>query len=159
MFNKLMNLWLFAVVLLSLISPQQQLRADTANRNSSYSDFQIDFTSTVDNVPDALLKNIMEYWNFKGQLQFEKTYAFEAPHTKYQFSMEKYLNIHQKARKLNEVLLLNVEELFDIADIRVKIFFSDDDHSDINYQIINERWILLHGKWCHVFRNPMLNIY
>ncbi len=138
-----------------------ELQADNTSETSNIPAPPVVFTSQVKNVPEQLLNKIAEYWGYKGSLQFKKAYNLEAPHTKYQFSLKKYLRIHKKARKLNTVLLLNVNDSYDLVVIRLKTVFAGkiENSPNNNSHIVTERWIKLENTWHHVFRNSFLNIY
>ncbi len=119
------------------------------------------FTSQVENVPEKLLSKIAEYWGYKGNFQFSKAYLLEAPHTRYQLSLEKYLKMHKKARKLNGVLLLNVDEFYDMVEIRLKATLDRGSEQGTNNdsQIMTERWVKIENSWYHVFGNSLLNMF
>ena len=119
------------------------------------------FSNQIDNVPEKLLNRIAEYWEFKADLQFKSAYDLEAPHTRYQLTLEKYLNLHRKARKLNSVLLLNVDEFDDMVEIRLKTEFNSGVAKKINnnFRIVTERWVKIDGSWYHVFSNILLNLF
>ena len=119
------------------------------------------FSNQVENVPEKLLNRIAEYWEFKANLEFKSAYALEAPHTRYQLDLEKYLMMNKKARKLNSVLLLNVDEFYDMVEVRLKTEFDGgvEKSPNNNFKIVTERWIKLDDSWYHVFSNTLLNMF
>ncbi|MBF0574060.1 MAG: hypothetical protein HQK69_09940 [Desulfamplus sp.] len=121
------------------------------------------FENMLKDVPDGLVEQIKLYWKYKGAKQFESAYTIEAPHTKYQLSLENYISYHTKARKLKGCRILNVEKSGELYFVRTEILLDDKDKSirlktSSKTQILNERWIRLENKWYHVYVHPFADI-
>jgi hypothetical protein len=117
---------------------------------------EIEINNSDPNIPESLLQKLLKYWKYKGLREAEKAYQYEAPHIKYQLDSKKYIALHKKARKLNAVKFLNIEEKEDLAIIRVSIFFMDNDK--LSDAVLNDRWIKLEGVWYHAYENRLINI-
>lgn len=115
---------------------------------SSYKYSSIDPSFTTE---DKSLKELSFahkiYWEYYSAKEFDKTYQMELPHLRFQKSLDWYKNFFEPNRKGYKITLLSINK---IDDDRAIITHRYEDEEE-NTLIIEDRWVLIGGKWRHYF--------
>lgn len=145
--------FLFTIVLITIT----ELQAGTETPQTESLNFS--FENKVEGVAPDLLKTVEFYWTSRASGLLEEAYDREAPHTRYQMSLEKYISRHERARKLNGLVLLNVDQRADLAVLRIKGLLKKKKSNGLNEYVIHDRWVRLRGEWYHVVQDKLTNLY
>ena len=134
------------------------LWAETAAPSDDPSLFPIE--NKAENVDPDLFKTFTEYWRSRAAGQLQRSYALEAPHTRYQVPFKKYTSRYKRARKLNRVVLLNVDKVAeDLVIVRVQSILKKKKTTGLNDYVMHETWVKLRGIWYHVIKDRLLDLY
>lgn len=113
---------------------------------------------SVNNMPEKLIKRVRDFWGARINQEFKESYKIEAPHSRYQVPLEKYLTINKKAHDtITKVLVVNNDDKSDhLAVLWVNIFYNDEDNAG---RVMKDYWVELDGKWFHVYKSMFPRIY
>lgn len=115
---------------------------------SSYKYSSIDPSFTTE---DKNLKELAQthklFWEYFSAKEFEKTYQMELPHLCFQKSFNWYKNFFEPNRKGYKINLVSIKK---IDDDRAVITHKYKDEEE-NEFLMEDRWVLVNGKWRHYF--------
>jgi hypothetical protein len=95
----------------------------------------------------SLSKRHLEFWEYYSKKEFEKSYALELPHLRFEKSLPWYKNFYADNKQGYTITQLSItlkNKYHAIVQSRLQ------DSEGTNY-IFPDYWVLVEGKWYHYF--------
>ncbi|GEM_PF-1642740 len=95
----------------------------------------------------------IEYWAARARLDWGVIYSMEAPHVRWAYSQEKFMQFRAKAPKATSVVVKNLKKLTDNSyRISAELTLKDPVTGKEEVVFPEEIWVRINGKWWHVWR-------
>jgi hypothetical protein len=102
-------------------------------------------------IDNNLKSRFIQYWNFRGNLIFSKSYNFEMPYLKYLYTKTWYKNFFKNAPKIKKISIINIDCKNQICKINFNAKIRK-----IGYIYYSDKWIKIDNTWYHRFNdNPL----
>lgn len=94
-----------------------------------------------------LSKRHLEFWEFYSAKDFDSSYSYELPYLRFLKPLEWYKNFNAPNRKNYKIKQLSIKE---IDEGRAVVIHQYSDKEGNTHEI-EDRWVLVGGRWYHYF--------
>lgn len=104
-------------------------------------------------IPQDLKERFVTYWSYRGEGNFEESYAMELPYLQYLHSKKWYISYFFYAPRFYKVTLYRKEKCqSDICEVWLALY--KDKASEPIY--LKDKWIKIGNRWYHKYRDSAL---
>lgn len=109
-------------------------------------------------LPKGLKKAFIDYWAARARLDWETIYNMEAPHLRWRYSKEAFMDRYGRAPKPVSVKVTGVNPLtYQVADVSIVLVLPDKRTGKEETLYPRDRWLMVNGKWYHIWKLPILD--
>lgn len=108
-------------------------------------------------IQEDFKRTFIEYWAARSRLDWNVLYNMEAPHVKWAYTQDKFINIRAKAPKVTLVVAKGIKKLADNSyRISIELTLKDPVTGNESTVYPEDIWVQNKGKWWHVWRIGMI---
>ena len=115
---------------------------------------EIEVDKNVKNIPSALQKRVISYWEKRAQKQFEETYEYELPYLQYLHTSLWYEQFFQDAPKFSKIIVKKVENINKNKSIIGLLLYPK--YNSKNFVFLYDTWVKIDGNWYHKYKDSSL---
>lgn len=109
-------------------------------------------------LPKELKKAFINYWAARARLDWETIYNMEAPHLRWRYSKEAFMDRYGRAPKPVSVKVTGGNLLTDqVADVSITLVLPDKRTGKEETVYPRDRWLKVNGQWYHIWKLPILD--
>jgi len=119
----------------------------------------ISFASGVEErLPKDLKNAFIHYWAARARLDWNTIYEMEAPHLRWRYTKEAFLDRYGRAPKPVSVQVTCITMAHDqVADVSITCVFPDKRTGKEETLYPRDRWLKVGGTWYHIWKLPIFD--
>lgn len=111
-------------------------------------------------LPKDIKKAFIQYWAARARLDWNVIYEMEAPHLKWKYTREGFMDSYGRAPRPVSVRVTGVNPLTDqVVDISITLVLPDKKTGRDEVLYPRDRWLRVNGKWYHIWKLSFLDSF
>lgn len=109
-------------------------------------------------LPKDLKKAFIHYWAARARLDWNMIYGMEAPHLRWRYSKEAFMDRYARGPKPVSVQVTGITMVHDqVVDVSLTCIFPDKRTGKEETLYPRDRWLRVGGKWYHIWKLPFFD--